>query len=134
MIKRVQAAEFSGLYAAESMVAVARYIHSFVADKMRLQHIPEFVAALKSCLAEDDNTALSKQLHAAVIGMAQTVNHHLQLIDYISAEAQTCASQDIPSVVMIKMATLRNTYLSTVSAQLLTCAQVELQQVCTVLL
>lgn len=129
MIKRIQIADISSLYTSHSIVAVAKYVHSCVAQKMRVKHVPEFVDALKGCLAQTDNTALSEQLHAAVIGMANTVDLHLQLIDYIAAEARANASQDTPAVVLSKMSTLRSTYLSTVSAQLLTCAQADLQQV-----
>lgn len=129
MIKRIQLAEFSNLYASQSIAAVATYVHTCVAEKMRSQHIPEFVAALKGCLAQDDNTSLSEQLHVAVIAMATAVDLHLQLIDYVVAEARAHASPETPAVVLTKMTTLRSTYLSTVSAQLLTCAQVDLQQV-----
>lgn len=134
MIKRIQLADVSRLYTSQSIVAVAKYVHSCVAQKMSVKHIPEFVAALKACLAQKDNTALSKQLHAAVIGMANTVDLHLQLIDYIAAEARAHASQDTPAIVLSKMSNLRSQYLSTVSAQLLTCAQADLQQVIVLLL
>lgn len=134
MIKRVQVAEFSALYTSQSIAAVATYVHTCVTQKMSLQHIPEFVAALKGCLAQSDDTALSEQLHVAVTAMAYTVDLHLQLIDYIVAEARAHASPDTPAVVLIKMTKLRDTYLSTVSAQLLTSAQVDLQQVVFLLL
>lgn len=129
MIKEVKLTDVSNLYTPQSMAAVAKYIHSCVADKMRLQHIPAFVSALKGCLSQPDNTTLSEQLHAAVTEMAHKVTLHLELIDFITAQARTHASPDTPAVVLTKMTTLRSTYLSTVSTQLLTCAQADLQKV-----
>eukprot|EP00892_Ulva_mutabilis_P007771 jgi/Ulvmu1/5366/UM022_0160.1 len=129
MIKKIQVTDVSNLCTSQSMAAVAKYVHSCVADKMRLRHIPDFVFALKGCLAQPDNTTLSKQLHAAATKLASKVTMHLELIEYITAQARAHASPDTPAVVLTKMTTLRRTYLSTVSTQLLTCAQADLQQV-----
>lgn len=129
MLKQVQLADVSNLYTSQSLSAVGKYVHSCVAERMRRHHIPEFVTELKACLDQPDNTTLSTLLHTAVTGMADKVALHLQLIEYIASQARAHASADTPAVVLQKLTALRSTYLSTVSTQLLTCAQDDLQKV-----